>query len=116
VIEPISCDLAIAHLQERITDSDNEVYVSAASFWEVAIQAGIGKLNINVAVLRQAARESGYLELPVRVVHTEKLVQLPAIHKDPFDRILVAQANAEPMRMLTSDRLLAPYGSNVKVI
>jgi len=109
-------DERVAHLQNRILDSDNEVYVSAASFWEVAIKVGIGKLDIDVARLRQEVRDSGYLELPVLGVHTEQLALLPAIHKDPFDRMLVAQANAEPMRLLTGDQLLSQYGANIEVI
>ena len=109
-------DPRVEHLQARIVDDDNEVYVSAASFWEVAIKAGIGKLDVDVAQLREAARDSGYLELPVLGAHTEHLAGLPAIHKDPFDRMLVAQAKAEPMRLLTSDQLLAQYGSNIEVV
>jgi PIN domain nuclease of toxin-antitoxin system len=109
-------DPRVEHLQSRIVDADNEVYVSAASFWEVAIKSGIGKLNVDVAALRQAARDNGYLELPVLGAHTEHLARLPALHKDPFDRMLVAQANAEPMKLMTSDALLAGYGMNVEVI
>jgi len=93
-----------------------EIYVSAATFWEVAIKAGIGKLDVDVAALRQAARESGYLELPVLGVHTEQLAKLSAIYKDPFDRMLLAQASAEPMRLLTADHLLAGCSPNVEVI
>jgi PIN domain nuclease of toxin-antitoxin system len=111
-----AADPRVAHLQERIVDPDNEVYVSAATYWEVAIKAGIGKLEVDVAQLRQAAREGGYLELPVLGVHTEQLAKLPTIHKDPFDRMLVAQANAEPMRLLTSDQMLLQYGPNVELI
>lgn len=109
-------DPRVEHLQGRIVDPDNEVYVSAASFWEVAIKSGIGKLDVDVAALRKAARDNGYLELPVLGAHTEHLARLPALHKDPFDRMLVAQANAEPMKLLTSDALLGGYGANVEVI
>ena len=109
-------DARVAGLQERIVDPDNEVFVSAASFWEVAIKTGIGKLNVDVSALRQAARDSGYLELPILGAHTEHLAKLPHLHKDPFDRMLVAQANAEPMRLLTSDQLLAGYGPNVELV
>ncbi len=109
-------DPRVEHLQGRIVDPDNEVYVSAASFWKVAIKCGIGKLDVDVAALRQAARDNGYLELPVRGAHAEHLARLPALHKDPFDRMLVAQANAEPMKLLTSDALLGVYGANVEVI
>lgn len=112
----IAGDPRVEHLRDRIVDDDNEVYVSAASYWEVAIKAGIGKLDVDVGALRQAARDSGFLELAVLGSHSEHLTKLPAHHKDPFDRMLVAQANAEPMRLLTSDKLLAGYGSNVEVI
>ena len=66
--------------------------------------------------LRQTAARSGYTELPVLGTHTEQLVYLPPIHKDPFDRLLVAQAVSEPMRLLTSDRVLAGYGAHVEII
>ena len=100
-------DARVDPLRERLLDEDNEVYVSAASCWEVAIKAGLGKLDVDVAELRKAVRPSGFLELPVLGAHTERLVGLPASHRDPFDRLLVAQARAEPMSLLTSDRLLA---------
>jgi PIN domain nuclease of toxin-antitoxin system len=112
----IAGDPRVEHLRDRVLDDDNEVYASTASFWEVAIKAGIGKLAVDVAELRQAARESGYIELPVLGAHTEHLARLPALHKDPFDRMLVAQANAEPMRLLTADRLLADYGANIEIV
>jgi PIN domain nuclease of toxin-antitoxin system len=106
----------VEHLEDRIVSDDNEVYVSAASYWEVAIKNGIGKLAIDVAQLRQAANASGFIELPVTGAHTEYLTGLPSIHKDPFDRILVAQATAEPMRLLTTDAVLAGYGAQVEVV
>ena len=103
-------------LRERLLDEDNEVVVSVASYWEIAIKAGIGKLDVDVAQLRRAVRLSGFVELPVLGAHTVQLAVLPAIHRDPFDRLLVAQARAEPMRLLTSDRLLAGYGASVEVV
>ena len=106
----------IAHLTRSLVDPHNEVFVSAASFWEVAIKAALGKLDVKVAVLRKAALDSGFIELPVLGVHTEQLVHLPLIHKDPFDRLLVAQAISEPMRLLSSDRVLAEYGAHVEII
>lgn len=87
-----------------------------ASFWEVAIKASIGKLDVDVVALRRATRESGYLELPVLGPRAEQIAQLPLIHRDPFDRILVAQAHAEPMCLLTSDALLAGYGGSIEVV
>ncbi len=97
-------------------DQSNEVFVSAASLWEVAIKSALGKLAVDVSLLRQAALDTGFLELPVLGAHAEALASLPLIHKDPFDRLLVAQAMAEPMRLLTSDRLLGEYGAHVEVI
>lgn len=109
-------DRRAVHLQERITDPTNEVFVSAATYWEIAIKAGLGKLAIDLVSLRQTAARSGYTELPVLGIHTEQLVHLPPLHGDPFDRLLVAQAISEPMRLLTSDRVLAGYGAHVEVI
>jgi PIN domain nuclease of toxin-antitoxin system len=106
----------VDHLRNRILDPDNEIHVSVASVWEVAIKAGLGKLDVDVQMLRQAVRDSGYLELPVLGTHAERLANLPAIHRDPFDRMLVAQAQAEPMRLLTSDALLARYGAEVEIV
>jgi PIN domain nuclease of toxin-antitoxin system len=106
-------DARVEHLEGRIVSDDNEVYVSAASYWEVAIKNGIGKLAIDVAQLRHAANASGFIELPVTGAHTEYLMGLPSIHKD---RILVAQATAEPMRLLTTDAVLAGYGAQVEVV
>ena len=112
----VAGEARVEHLRERLLDEDNEVYVSAASYWEVAIKAGIGKLDVDIGELRQAVRLSGFLELPVLGVHTERLAALPKIHRDPFDRLLVAQADTEPMRLLTLDRLLAGYGGSVEVV
>lgn len=106
----------VEHLQARIVDDDNDVYASVASFWEVAIKADIGKLDVDVVELRQAARDSGWIELPVLGIHTEHLARLPLLHRDPFDRLLVAQAHAEPMRLLTSDSLLAGYGGTIEIV
>ena len=105
-----------SHLRGRLMDQDNDVFVSAASLWEVAIKTALGKLAMDVALLRRAALDTGFFELPVLGVHAEALVHLPPIHKDPFDRLLVAQAITEPMRLLTSDRVLVGYGAHVELI
>ena len=109
-------DARVDYLRERLLDEDNEVVVSVASYWQIALQAGLGKLDVDVGELRRAVRLSGFAELPVLGAHTERLAVLPAIHRDPFDRLLVAQAQAEPLRLLTADRLLAGYGASVEVV
>lgn len=90
-------------------ESATEIYVSSASYWEIAIKAGLGKLPVSLVEIRAAAQHSGFNELPVNGEHAETLLTLPDHHKDPFDRMLVAQAICEPMRLLTSDAQVARY-------
>jgi PIN domain nuclease of toxin-antitoxin system len=106
----------IATLASRLLDPDNAVYFSVASLWEIAIKAGIGKLAADVAEVRLTAIADGFLELPVLGHHVTRLKALPDLHKDPFDRLLVAQAVAEPMLLLTADAKLAAYGAAVELI
>ena len=88
------------------------VYVSAASAWEIAIKIGLGRLRPTRTV-EQAAAESGFLELPVTFRHAELVAQLPAHHRDPFDRLLVAQAEAERLTLVTRDPVFARYSVDV---
>lgn len=106
----------IKRISARLLDDDNQVFFSAASLWEVAIKSGIGKLDADVVDVRKAARESGYEELAVLGRHVEALDGLPDHHRDPFDRLLVAQAIAEPMQLLTADGTVAMYGTHVELI
>jgi PIN domain nuclease of toxin-antitoxin system len=100
----------IEPVRDLILSEESDVYVSAASLWEIAIKSSLGKLKADVVELRAASRASGFGELPVTGLHAEALAQLPRHHTDPFDRLLVAQAMAEPMRLLTADTRLAGYG------
>jgi PIN domain nuclease of toxin-antitoxin system len=90
-----------------------EVYVSAASIWEIAIKAGLGKIEADPQRMAQAIEESGFSELPVTAQHAAGVALLPEHHKDPFDRLLIAQALAEPLRLLSSDSQLVPYSDLV---
>jgi PIN domain nuclease of toxin-antitoxin system len=103
-------------LRERLVDDDNDVYVSVVCYWEIAIKSGLGKLDVALPGLRRAVAQSGFLELPVLGAHAEEVARLPALHRDPFDRLLVAQAICEPLRLLTGDAALAAYGSAVEVV
>ncbi|WP_313055998.1 type II toxin-antitoxin system VapC family toxin [Pseudomonas lopnurensis] len=87
----------------------SEVYVSAASFWEIAIKQGLGKLNVDIESLRASCEMSGIIELPVTVDHAIELLGLAPLHKDPFDRIIAASAVAEPMKLMTADSKVAAY-------
>jgi len=106
----------IEPIRRLLLSSDTEVYISAASFWEIAIKNSIGKLEASVKLVRQGALDSGFIELPVNGIHTETLETLPFHHKDPFDRIIVAQAITEPMRLLTGDNTLAAYSELVQLV
>ncbi len=86
-----------------------QVYVSAASAWEVAIKASLGRLE-TTRRFADAVAESGFEELPIRIVHAEALEGLPWHHRDPFDRLLVVQAKAEGLTLVTRDRLFGRYG------
>ncbi|MCM2552710.1 type II toxin-antitoxin system VapC family toxin [Burkholderia glumae] len=87
----------------------DEVFVSGASIWEASIKVGLGKLEADVDLLVSEISASGFLELPVRAVHAALVRNLPDIHRDPFDRLLVAQAMSEPLRLVTSDGHLSKY-------
>lgn len=96
----------------------NELYFSAASIWEVVIKSGLGRddFRADARVLRRGLLDNAYAELPVGSEHAIAIDGLPAIHKDPFDRILVAQAQVEGITLLTVDPLLARYPGPVRVV
>ena len=92
------------------------VYVSAASIWEVAIKARLGKIEGDPRALVAAITASGFLELPISAQHAAAIAALPLHHADPFDRLLLAQAFTEPLHLLTADRALAAYGGAVTIL
>jgi PIN domain nuclease of toxin-antitoxin system len=96
--------------------SAQAVYVSAASIWEIAIKAQLGKIDGNPEDLVTAIHASGFQELPVSAAHAAAVAKLPRHHTDPFDRLLLAQAFIEPLRFVTADRVLAAYGGAVEFI
>jgi PIN domain nuclease of toxin-antitoxin system len=106
----------IQPVSQLILAPENEVFVSTASLWEIAIKTGIGKLTADLTEIRQAVTASGFCELSIRGEHVETVATLPMHHKDPFDRMIVAQAMTEPMRLLTGDRLLAVYTELVHLV
>jgi PIN domain nuclease of toxin-antitoxin system len=91
----------------------NEVYVSAASIWEASIKIGMGKLNVQRDILTEGIAKSGFSALPVQVGHAALVSALPDYHRDPFDRLLICQAIAETLRLLTTDRALGRYSELV---
>lgn len=96
--------------------SATDVYVSSASIWEASIKAGIGKLDVDIDQLVAEIENSGFRALPVSARHAAMVTRLPDIHRDPFDRMLVAQALCEPLRLLTADSILRGYSELVEAI
>jgi PIN domain nuclease of toxin-antitoxin system len=92
----------------RAIEAADTVYVSAVSAWEVAIKTGLGRLNPTRTV-EQAVEESGFLELPITFRHAERVAGLPAHHRDPFDRLLIAQAEVEGLTVVTRDPVFGRY-------
>lgn len=90
----------------------DQVYVSAVSGWEIAIKTSLGRLAPRRTV-SAAVAESGFEELPVRLHHAEELSRLAAHHRDPFDRMLAAQALAEGLVLVTRDPVVSQYGVRV---
>ena len=104
--------------QTLIEDVSNEVLFSAASIWEIAIKAGLGRADFTVDPdsIDKAARETDFTELPISAAVAASVVSLPPHHRDPFDRLLVALAIAGPLRLYTADPQLPPYSELVTLI
>jgi PIN domain nuclease of toxin-antitoxin system len=105
----VTDDRKLSKAARKLILEAEEVYVSSASIWEASIKAGLGKLDADVDMLVAEIEASGFLELPVRAIHAALVRNLPDIHRDPFDRLLVAQALSEPLRLVTSDGHLSKY-------
>jgi PIN domain nuclease of toxin-antitoxin system len=101
-----------------IQDQENEVFYSAASVWEVSIKAGLRRsdFEIDVEQFHASLPQAGFSEMPVRAAHSVAVSKLPGLHRDPFDRMLVAQALLEPLVLVTNDEFLAKYPAPVRMI
>lgn len=105
-----------ARASELIADRRNQVFVSPMSIWEIAIKSELGKLKADGDEVRVASLQSGFQPLPFTLEHAAAVARLPHLHRDPFDRALVAQARVEPLHLLTHDGDLAAYGEGVLVV
>jgi len=105
-----------ASARRLIKDLDNQLLFSAASLWEIAIKSGLGRKDFraDARLLRRGLLDNGYSELPITSDHVVATETLPAIHKDPFDRVLVAQAIVEGVTLLTGDPIVAQYPGPVR--
>ena len=100
----------------RLMEQAEEIHVSAASIWEIAIKARLGRIEADAEELAAAIGASGFLELPVRAAHVAGVSKLALHHADPFDRLLVAQAASEPLKLLTADAKLTRYGELILLV
>lgn len=98
----------LSKFMEILTDSKNTFFVSLASYWEMAIKNSIGKLNIPDNMISKV-EESGIKWLNIQLEHLDQVRKLPPIHNDPFDRLIVAQAQLEGMKILTRDPKVSQY-------
>jgi PIN domain nuclease of toxin-antitoxin system len=101
-----------------INDPDNEVVFSVASLWEIAIKRSLDRddFQVDPRLLRRSLLDNGYVELPITSEHALATGSLPPIHKDPFDRILIAQAIVEGITLLTVDPLVKRYPGSVRKV
>jgi len=100
-----------------INSSENELLFSAASLWEVVIKSSLGRqdFKVDARLLRRGLSDNGYIELPITGEHAITVDGIPPTHKDPFDRILVAQAMAEGVMLITTDRKLDGYPGSIRI-
>lgn len=100
-----------AHTREMLDDKRNSLFFSAASIWEISFKFARGRpdFEINPKLLRDELLKNGYAEVTITGEHAIAVMELPGIHKDPFDKLLIAQAKLEGMILLTADATLARY-------
>ncbi|MCZ6914269.1 MAG: type II toxin-antitoxin system VapC family toxin [Rickettsia endosymbiont of Ixodes persulcatus] len=108
-------DRKLSKAAQALIQNASEVYISSISIWEAAIKAKLGKLDVDIDKLIGAISLSGFSELPLTTKHIVEFDRLPNLHHDPFDRILIAQAISEPLRLLTANKILKNYSELVEI-
>lgn len=105
-------------IRELLGDPENELLFSAASMWEITIKSGLSRedFQVNARLLRRGLLDNDYEELPIRSEHALAIDTLPPIHRDPFDRILIAQATIEGIELLTADQVVARYPGPIRMV
>jgi PIN domain nuclease of toxin-antitoxin system len=101
-----------------LNDDRNQLFFSALSIWEVAIKSALRKkdFDTDARLLRRGLLDGGYTELPITSEHAIAVLSLPLIHKDPFDRLLIAQATVEAITLLTADAKIAKYPGPIRKV
>lgn len=114
----LSDSKALSKKARNMVKEADEVFASVVSLWEIAIKTSLGKLEIGAeaADLHQIILQDGYSILSINPEHIEPLANLPDLHRDPFDRLLISQSIAEPLRLITHDQQLSGYGSTIIIV
>jgi PIN domain nuclease of toxin-antitoxin system len=115
VIRLWQTDRQIDKQTRRMIESAAAVYVSAASIWEIVIKGSSRKLDVDTGSLESALLEAGVKPLSVTWTHAQRSYDIAIAHRDPFDRLLLAQAICEPLHLLTTDEQLAQYGGDLVI-
>ena len=104
--------------RDLIEAEGSELIFSAASLWEIVIKRGLGRedFKVDARLLRRGLLDNGYTELPIASEHVVAIDSLPPLHKDPFDRVLIAQAVVEGVILLTTDEVVACYPAPVRAV
>jgi PIN domain nuclease of toxin-antitoxin system len=107
-----------AQARELVEDPANDAYFSAASIWEIAIKRALRRTDFTVDLrdLLKGLPAMGFVELPVTSGHAARVATLPDLHRDPFDRLLVAQSLAEPLTLISNDAILARYSNDIRIV
>ena len=106
----------IDQIKPLLLSTESNVFISTVTWWEMAIKIRAGKLSMNLEQIRSLAMIHSFKELPITSKYMKAYLELPDLHKDPFDHMLIAQAIYSPMRLITGDSLLAEYSSLVMVV
>jgi PIN domain nuclease of toxin-antitoxin system len=109
----VSDDAKLSTAAWALIETADAVYVSSASIWEATIKYQLGKLSLDPSRLVENVAPSGFLDLPISLQHAAAVGRLPLIHRDPFDRLLLAQAISEPLHLVTADETLSRYSELV---
>jgi PIN domain nuclease of toxin-antitoxin system len=113
---PVAGSPLLKAATRQMLQAADEVHVSTASIWEVAIKARLGKIDADPAELAAAIEPSGFMHLPVSAAHAAGVALLEPHHNDPLDRLLISQALAEPLKLVTADARLKRYSDLVVVV
>ena len=105
-------------VRDEINDAENDLLFSTGSIWEIVLKHRLRRstFHVDARVLRRSLLDNQYTELPINSEHVIAVESLPAIHKDPFDRLLVAQATVEGITLLTADSLVAKYPGPIRAV